>query len=578
MDYPIRIQDSHPLREQLETLLNGLLHFIDAGSVYVSDTPRQPTVVTMILKKNCGQSGIMLERLSEKLDKEAPKIIFRFIDETIVTRGFKEGSPFLVAHCTLKELVHYEPGNKLFFPQQLDIDALLRQANSRSSDDLNRIGEHYAKYLGHIDKGNTAEAAIDLYSAIWSIYASFATFFTGYLEEYYSYPEFNEVYEITNRYASELREILDKDSEAGRNIIAPLYTAYTCKLQKHPIAAIEKADLEAAEAKCQHLLAELENYYYRFFADAKSKLAVFNQSLYGGASILTERLTSNYFVERALGEISQVIQGFVKVRAVYCFGYFLIEDDTKKRKPFGRKLPDYHFYLLVLNSQHRHNLVPELQALIKKQFAGRYTVTILQHRAQYLRKQTTNQKHFINAVATNGLEVYNSSYSPFYCISVGAGRDIEFRKNYWNDRMRIAEGFLTLVQDEYPNELPLLINALLQEAVQQMAVGLLDLFMGYHPNIYSTNYLLRLLDCIPGLPKLFSNSEEDRRLRQLLSANIDMLKHKNPGQETIEDSNRLYKKYREFYDAILVEGSRELERLEQTEPKNNSDTERYNNI
>jgi hypothetical protein len=137
--------------------------------------------------------------------------------------------------------------------------------------------------------------------------------------------------------------------------------------------------------------------------------------------------------------------------------------------------------------------------------------------------------------------------------------------------MLLAEGFLTLVQDEYPNELPLLINAMLQQAVQQMAVGLLDIFLGYHPNIYSTSYLLRLLDCIPELPKLFSNSAQDRRLRQLLSANIDMLKHKSPGQETIEDGSKLFQKCRVFNDAILVAGTNELERLERIAVESNSE-------
>lgn len=156
---------------------------------------------------------------------------------------------------------------------------------------------------------------------------------------------------------------------------------------------------------------------------------------------------------------------------------------------------------------------------------------------------------------------------------MSADRDFAFSKNYWDNRMRLAEGFLALVHTEQP----IILNMLIQQAVQQMAVGLIDLFMGYHPNIYSTNYLLRLLDCIPELPKLFTDSEEDRRLRQLLSANIDMLKHKNIGYETIEDSSKLFKKTKDFYDKILAIGNKELERLGQTEGENNVDTKNYTN-
>jgi len=380
------------------------------------------------------------------------------------------------------------------------------------------------------------------------------------------------VYDITNRYAPELRDILDIQTKEGEGILIPLQAAYNSSIKKQPIESVEKSVIEQAEAKYQHLCAELENYYYRYFAGTKAKFMELNQPLHGGASILKEKLPTNYFVGHALAEISEIIRGFVKVRAIYCFGYSVTDFD-KKQKAFSKELPSYHFYLLVLNSEHRQNIVPELQALIRKKFAGKYTVTILQHRAQYLRNQAVNQKQFINSVVRNGLEIYNNPDHPFYETPVAAERDLAFSKNYWDNRMRLAEGFLRLVHTEQP----IILNVLIQQAVQQMTVGLIDLFMGYHPNIYSTNYLLRLLECIPELPKLFTDSDEDHRLRQLLSANIDMLKHKNIGQETIEDSSKLFKKAKDFYDKILVIGNKELQRLEQIEPKNNVDTKNYTN-
>ncbi|WP_116787015.1 hypothetical protein [Flavobacterium psychrotrophum] len=558
MDYQIRIPDRIPMREQLEKMLYGLLTFIDAGSIYVSCKTGQPAIVTTILKKDCKQHGIMLERFSEKLARENPNTIFRFLDEKIARTGFKKGSPFLLMHCSLSELVYYEPKGKVFLPQYTNVERLLKGVNKQSTDDLNSATRQFEAYQTHISNNENENAAVSLYSAIWSVYTCFAAFFTGYLEEYYEYPEFDYVYDITNHYAPELTDILDVQTKDGEKILIPLQAAYNSSIKKHPIEPVEKSVLEQAEAKYQHLYAELENYYYRYLAGTKSKFKGFNQSLNGGASILKEKLSTNYFVDSALVEISEIIRGFVKVRAVYCFGYS-VTSSNKKQRVFSKELPVYHFYLLVLNSEHRQNIVPELQALIKKKFNGKYTVTILQHRVRYLRNQAANQKHFINAVVRNGHEGYNNPDHPFHEIPVAADRDLAFSKNYWDNRMRLAEVFLALVHTEQP----IILNVLMQQAVQQMTVGLIDLFMGYHPNIYSTNYLIRLLDCIPKLPKLFTNSEEDRRLSQLLSANIDMLKHKNIGQETIEDSSKLFKKAKDFHDKILVIGNKELERLEQ---------------
>ena len=140
-------------------------------------------------------------------------------------------------------------------------------------------------------------------------------------------------------------------------------------------------------------------------------------------------------------------------------------------------------------------------------------------------------------------------------------RDIEFTKNYWKNRMLAAESFLVTAQNGKMNQPALIINALLQQAVQQIIMALLDLFLNYHPNIYSTKYMLRLVECIPGVEPPFDNSEEDRKLRQLLSANIDMIKHKNLDTESIEDSDRLYTKCRDFYDMAIRLGQTELERL-----------------
>jgi|GEM_PF-2092129 len=571
MDYQIRIPDRIPVRKQLEEVLYGLLTFIDAGSIYVSCKTGQPAIVTAILKKDCRQHGVMLERFSEKLAKDNPKTIFRFLDERIARKGFKKGSPFLLMHCSLSELVYYEPIGKVFIPQY-DIERSLKKFNKRSADYLDNATRQFEVYKAYIANNDFENATVSLYSAIWSVYICFAAFFTSYLEEYFEYPEFDYVYDLTNRYAPELRDILDIQTKDGEGILIPLQAAYNGSIKKHPIEPVEKSILEQAEAKYQHLYAELENYYYRYFAGTKAKFMELNQPLHGGAWILKEKLLTNYFVDHALAEISEIIKGFVKVRAIYCFGYS-VTSSNKKQRVFSKELPDYHFYLLVLNSEHRQNIVPELQALIKKKFPGKYTVTILQHRAQYLRNQAVNQKHFINAVIRNGLEAYNNPENPFYEMPVAADRDLAFSKNYWGNRMRLAEGFLALVHTEQP----IILNVLIQQAVQQMAVGLIDLFMGYHPNIYSNNYLLRLLDCIPELPKLFTNSEENCRLRQLLSANIDMLKHKNIGQETIEDSSKLFKKAKDFYDKILVIGNNELQLLEQIEPKNNVDTKNYTN-
>lgn len=294
MDYQIRIPDSIPMREQLEEVLYGLLTFIDAGSIYVSCKTGQPAIVTTILKKDCRQHGIMLERFYEKLARENPNTIFRFLDEKIARQRFKKGSPFLLMHCSLSELVYYEPKGKVFLPHYTNVERLLKKFNKQSTDDLNSATRQFEAYQTHISNNENENATVSLYSSIWSVYTCFAAFFTGYLEEYFEYPEFDYVYDLTNSYAPELRDILDIQTKDGEGILIPLQAAYNSSIKKHPVEPVEKSVLEQTEAKYQHLCAELENYYYRFFAGTKAKFTGLNQSLYGGALIFKEQLPTNY--------------------------------------------------------------------------------------------------------------------------------------------------------------------------------------------------------------------------------------------------------------------------------------------
>jgi hypothetical protein len=68
MNYHLKIPESQPMREQLEKAITDLLTFVQAGTIYISNNGdgHLPIIVTFILKKNCGQCGDVLEKMSKK--------------------------------------------------------------------------------------------------------------------------------------------------------------------------------------------------------------------------------------------------------------------------------------------------------------------------------------------------------------------------------------------------------------------------------------------------------------------------------------------------------------------------------
>lgn len=290
-----------------------------------------------------------------------------------------------------------------------------------------------------------------------------------------------------------------------------------------------------------------------------------NNQEFFGQSIFITKIHSNYFIDKALFEISNLIAAFFRTRAIYCFGYTTThnQDLASNNGNYIKQLPDYHFYLLVLNIEHKENAVYLLQSLIRDKFEGKYRVTILNHRAHYLRKQNQNQKYFFDTVTTNGLLVYNNSLHPVYSKTFCAVRNIECSIKYWENRILVAQQFFGLVQNCSSNDSALIKNALLHQAVEQILFGIIDLFLSYHPNMLSFNYLFSLMEYIPEVEFPFDFTiEKEKELYQLLSANIEMLKHKDIQRDTIEDSKLLEEKCIEFFIDEKGVAENEIKRLE----------------
>lgn len=117
MNHLLKIAQNSPHRERLETAIIDLLHFIKAGAIYVShNNITNVVVITSVLRKNGDQDGSTLGDTLDKLIKLYPDFIFKFVNYNGASYGFKKGNPYFIQHCTLKELVYFEPNAKVFYP------------------------------------------------------------------------------------------------------------------------------------------------------------------------------------------------------------------------------------------------------------------------------------------------------------------------------------------------------------------------------------------------------------------------------------------------------------------------------
>jgi hypothetical protein len=521
-----------------------------------------PTIITFVLKKNCGQDGDTIGETAQKLIKLYPDFVFKFINSNWATYGFRKGKPFFIQHCTLRELVYFEPDNKVFYPHRDTSKELIKKAKKRFYRDQEAAVVAFRTVSIYTRNNKNVEAAFAMHQTLKYIYICASEFLTS---EYIGSTCLLEQYDWVIDFAPSLKNIFSKDVEADKEILMLLNTAHSCTQYNYSMATIDSSLIDTAKAKIELMQKEVCKLFWDYIKTCKQKIKELNDQTFIGQSIFITKIHTNYFIEKTLFEISNLIAEFFKTRAIYCFGYTTTHnrDVVVKNVNYSKQLPDYHFYLLVLNMEYKENAVSLLQSLIRDKFEGKYLVTILNHRASNLRKQNQNQKYFFDTVTTNGLLVYNNPLSPVYCKTFCAVRNIECSIKYWENRILAAQEFFGLVKNCTSNDLALIKNALLHQAVEQILVGLIDLFLSYHPNKLSFKYLFSLMEYIPEVEFPFDFTiEKEKKLYQLLCANIEMLKHKDMQCDNIEDSKDLEERCSEFFVVVKEAANKEIKRLE----------------
>lgn len=263
MVYQIKIQENHSQRQRLEKAITDLLHFIEAGSIYVSfsETDDAPTIVTFILKKNCGQDGDTLRETAHKLIKLYPDFVFKFINSNWATYGFRKGKPFFIQHCTLKELVYFEPDNKIFYPHTNTSKELLKKAKKRFYKDQESAVVTFRTVSIYTRNNKNVEAAFAMYQTLRYIYICASEFLTS---EYIGSTCLLEQYDWVIDFAPSLKNILSKDVETDKEILILLNTAYSCTQYNYSMEAVESRLIDNVKAKIELMQKEVCRLFLEF--------------------------------------------------------------------------------------------------------------------------------------------------------------------------------------------------------------------------------------------------------------------------------------------------------------------------
>lgn len=563
MDHLLKIAQNSPHRERLETAITDLLHYIKAGAIYVSfNNITNVVVITSILRKNCDQDGDTLGKTSEKLLKLYPDFIFKFINYNWASYGFKKGKPYFVQHCTLKELVYFEPNAKVFYPHKNTSKVLVQKAKKRFDTDFEATVVSLRNVSIFTRNKKSVEAAFTLHQTLRYVYICASEFLTP---EFISSTCLLIHYDYIIDFAPTFKEILDKESQGDKEIFVMLNAAYSCIVQNQTMVGIDSALIVRAKMKIELMQRELNRLFLGYVELCKEKVRELNHQNFLGKAIFHHKIVPNYIIGNALVEVSTVLAECFKIRSVYCFGYATIHNQTTKKENYSKKVPNYHFYLLVVYLEHSENAIILMQNLIRTKFQGKYKVTILYHSSSCVRKKNKNQKFFFDAVITNGLLTYNNPlYLAYPKMNIGK-RDLVFSKKNIEYRIMIAQQLFSLAQNCFSDDCIIIKKVLFRKVIEQIAIGLIYLFLNYHAGKFSINYLFSLLKYIQEVDFPFDFTDErERALFQYLSETTEVSNQKGKGKNNVWDIKLLEDKCVAFFKHAKELTENTLEKLENT--------------
>ncbi|MEE1898684.1 hypothetical protein V1389_10075 [Flavobacterium rakeshii] len=281
---------------------------------------------------------------------------------------------------------------------------------------------------------------------------------------------------------------------------------------------------------------------------------------------------NDFAEDKGLQFVKSFLMDNLQLSGLYCFGIHhknkmysnAISGEVKTRQ-------HTHYYLLVYTIHSRENAVADLSDIIKKKSKGQYTVTLFIHKATTVRQLTPENKYFYYHAMHKGINLHEHDVVP-PCIAFEQEpeRNVKHIKAYWHNRNRVSEVFLQSQGMVDGIDTEPIQEAMMQVAMENTALALINTFLGYRPIHFNLGYLFDICSLFCTLVREFfpRNSAEEIKMFELLSKNISKLRSAHLGPMDFLNTELLQRRCRLFHEKATVLIESEIERLEKLNKEN----------
>lgn len=582
MSHYIIIPEDYPKVQQLQTATEQLLTCLTAGTIYYSFDflPNgKEVLITILIDKEHWQVERELYPVASSVFQNYPEFGFELFSCDYAEDALRKGNLYFLQHCTLGKFAYSncEIGHPVY-PDEAVVMLSVRRARKlfkRSTQKINSIVFDFSRCLEY---ENLTEAFYILHRALELLFKQAAILLKGkaLVSKSIALQQDN-----LRLHAPEMASLFDPANAKEQELLTMLDDNYWNFKRKKKLAGVPKNEARAVVEKVQ-LMQQLVK--QRFEAAAANCEKILRKENADGRSESDCKIADNQenkeeIVERAAAEhnsvtkenetyiatIVSIITSLAETYAIYCIAQRNASFASKGIGSLETQQDASHYYLLVFVKAIPSNSEADIAYSISQETEGRCKATLLIHTVKSARSDKAGQGNFFQNVINGGTLLFENWNGRFpFDIALKTGRNADKLRKYWQNRTCIA---LALLEAEFTidnDNVDELKVSMLRQAVEQLCLGLIFVFLGYRPNHFALGYLFDLCDLFTPLASDFfpRKAKEEAAIFKELCRHASQLRHSALQFQYGNNTMLLERRCKSFYKSAVQLGEEEIERID----------------
>lgn len=581
MSHYIIIPEEYPKAQQLQTVTEQLLGCLTAGTIYYSFgclPEGKEVLITILLDKEQGFVERELYPAASAVFQNYPEFAFALFSCDYAEDALRKGSLYFLQHCTLGKFAYSncEIGHPVY-PEEAVVMLSVRRARKLFKRSTERINSTLYDFSRCLEYENLTEAFYILHRALELLFKQAAILLKGkaIVSKSIALQQDN-----LRMHAPEMGSLFDPANEAEQELMAMLDDNYWNFKRKRRLSGLPKNEARAVVEKVQLMQAFVKK---RFEGAASNCERILKKENAEGPpekeceeevhknddQVEIEKrgtagqnsVTEGYEGDQAM--IVQAITSRAQTHAIYCFAERSAVFTSKGIGSCENQEETRYYYLLVLVKTIPNNAQADIAYAISHRSGGQCKATLLLHTVKSVRSDKAGQKLFFqNAIGSGALFFENGNGMLALSIAQAPAGDTEKLREYWRNRKIIALALLEAECTIENDSVDQLKVSMLHQAVEQLCLGLIYVFLGYRPNHFALGYLFDLCDLFTPLASdVFPRkAQEEAAIFKELGRHASQLRHSSLKFQYGNNTMLLERRCRAFYESAVQLGESKMER------------------